>query len=56
VRKQQTAHLCQDRTIVVDFHDESTYFALLNQGRVFIDFVVASVLALGFQLKHSPAC
>jgi hypothetical protein len=46
----------EDRTIVVDFHDEATYLGLLSQRKAFLDFVVAFLLAIGFQLKHKSAC
>lgn len=46
----------QDRTIVVDFHDEATYVHLLGQGKGFIDLVVAFILSIGFQLTHHPKC
>src|SRR5215510_11352442 len=45
-----------NRTITVDFHDETTYFKLLDDRRAFIEFVLAFLLALGFQLKHQAAC
>jgi hypothetical protein len=46
----------EDRTIVVDFQDEATYFHLLSQGKAFVDLVVAFLLSIGFQLKHKPHC
>jgi hypothetical protein len=30
-----------NRTITVDFHNEATYFALLSDGKAFIEFVLA---------------
>jgi hypothetical protein len=45
-----------NRTITVDFHDETTYFRLLDDGKAFVEFVLAFVLALGFQLTHKAAC
>jgi hypothetical protein len=45
-----------NRTITVDFHDETTYFKLLDDRRAFVEFVLAFLLALGFQLKHKVAC
>src|SRR5919106_1543914 len=45
-----------NRTITVDFHDETTYFKLLDDRRAFVEFVLAFLLALGFQLKHKAAC
>ena len=35
--KKQTHRRGQDRTIVVDFHDEATYVTLLGQGKAFKD-------------------
>ena len=46
----------QNRTITVDFHDETTYFKLLNDGKAFVEFVLAFILSLGFQLAHKPTC
>ena len=54
--QQQIPRVRKDRTSVVDFHDEATYVGLLSQGKVFLDFVVAFILPIGFQLKHKPAC
>jgi len=45
-----------NRTITVDFHDEATYFRLLDDGKAFVEFVLACVLALGFQLTHTATC
>jgi hypothetical protein len=45
-----------NRTITVDFHDETTYFRLLDDGKAFVEFVLAFVLALGFQLTHTATC
>jgi hypothetical protein len=54
---RNTARQTRDnRTITVDFHDETTYFKLLDDRRAFIEFVLAFLLALGFQLKHQVAC
>jgi hypothetical protein len=41
-----------NRTITVDFHDEATYFQLLDDGKAFVELVLAFLLALGFQLRH----
>jgi hypothetical protein len=54
--QQPTPHVREDRTIVIDFHDEATYYGLLDQGTAFLDFVVAFLLSLGFQLKHTQDC
>jgi hypothetical protein len=54
---RNTARQTRDnRTITVDCHDETTYFKLLDDRRAFIEFVLAFLLALGFQLKHQVAC
>ena len=46
----------ENHTITVDFHDETTYFALLGTTKAFLEFVLAFLLALGFQLKHKASC
>lgn len=46
----------QNRTITVDFHDEATYSQLLDNGKAFIEFVLAFILSLGFQLHHKSTC
>ncbi len=45
-----------NRTITVDFHDETTYFALLGNTHAFVEFVLAFLLSLGFQLLHKASC
>jgi hypothetical protein len=45
-----------NRTITVDFHDEATYFQLLDDGKAFVEWVLAFILALGFQLRHQTTC
>ena len=53
----QTAKVTREnRTITVDFHDETTYFALLGNTTAFVEFVLAFLLALGFQLLHKASC
>ena len=42
----------ENRTITVDFQNETTYAHLLNDGRAFIEFVLAFLLTLGFPLAH----
>jgi hypothetical protein len=50
----------QNRTITVDFHDETTYAELLGNTKAFVEFVLAFLLALesakyrGAPLRHSP--
>jgi hypothetical protein len=46
----------ENRTITVDFHDEATYFQLLDDGKAFVELVLAFLLALGFQLRHKATC
>jgi hypothetical protein len=46
----------QNRTITVDFQDEATYFQLLGDTKAFVEFVLAFLLALGFQLLHKTSC
>jgi len=46
----------ENRTITVDFHDETTYFALLDNTQAFIEFVLAFLLSIGFQLAHKATC
>jgi len=45
-----------NRTIVVDFQDEATYHSLRQDGRAFIEFVIAFIVSIGFQLKHKCDC
>jgi hypothetical protein len=42
----------ENRTITVDFQDESTYGRLLGDGKAFLECILAFLLSLGFQLKH----
>jgi hypothetical protein len=46
----------QNRTLTVDFQDPSTYFRLISDGKAFVEFVLAFILALGFQLYHNQWC
>jgi hypothetical protein len=46
----------QNRTITVDFSDEATYFELLSNGKAFVEFILAFILSLGFQLHHKSTC
>src|SRR5512145_2083767 len=54
--RNTTRQTRENRTITVDFHDEATYLQLLGDGKVFIEFVLAFLLALGFQLAHKATC
>ena len=46
----------ENRTITVDFQNESTYFQLLGDGKAFVECVLAFLLALGLQLAHKATC
>src|ERR671924_973767 len=46
----------ENRTITVDFHDEATYFRLIDDRKAFLECVLAFLLSLGFQLKHKATC
>ena len=46
----------ENRTITVDFHNESTCFQLIDDGKAFMEFVLAFILSIGFQLKHKSTC
>jgi hypothetical protein len=46
----------QNRTITIDFHDEATYVALVGHPKAFVEFVLAFLLSLGFQLFHKASC
>ena len=53
---QATKSTRQNRTITVDFQDEATYFQLLGNTQAFVEFVLAFLLALGFQLLDKANC
>jgi hypothetical protein len=46
----------ENRTITVDFQDETTYGRLMDDGKAFVEFVLAFLLSLGFQLTHKATC
>jgi hypothetical protein len=46
----------ENRTITVDFQNETTYFQLLGDGQAFVECVLAFLLALGFPLAHKATC
>jgi hypothetical protein len=46
----------ENRTITIDFQNETTYFQLLGDGKAFVELVLAFILSLGFQLKHKTTC
>src|SRR5215475_12976098 len=45
-----------NRTITIDFHNETTYCRLLDDGKAFVECVLAFLLALGLQLAHKATC
>src|SRR5215475_10018758 len=46
----------ENRTITIDFQDETTYFQALGDGKAFLELVMAFILSIGFQLKHKATC
>src|ERR1700741_1668964 len=46
----------ENRPIIVDFQNETTYVQLLGDGKAFLELVMAFILSLGFQLKHKTTC
>jgi hypothetical protein len=46
----------ENRTITVDFRSEATYVQLLGDGKAFLEWVMAFILSIGFQLKHQTTC
>jgi hypothetical protein len=42
----------ENRTITVEFRNETTYVQLLDDGKACVEWVLAFILALGFQLRH----
>jgi hypothetical protein len=54
--QKQARQTRENRTITLDFQNEATSFALLDDGKAFIECVLAFVLSLGFQLKHKATC
>src|SRR6266851_5326954 len=53
---QSAKPIRENRTITVDFHYESTYFQLIDDGKAFMEFVLAFILSIGFQLNHKVTC
>jgi hypothetical protein len=45
----------ENRTLTIDFQDETTYFQLLGDSKAFVELVIAFILSIGFQLKHKAA-
>jgi hypothetical protein len=46
----------ENRTITVDFQNETTYVQLLGDGKAFLELVMAFILSIGLQLKHQATC
>src|SRR5246127_2619216 len=46
----------ENRTITVDFQNETTYVQLLGDGKAFVELVLAFIMPLGFQLAHKATC
>src|SRR2546429_5451769 len=46
----------ESRTIIVDCQNETTYVQLLDDGKAFLELVMAFPLALGFHLAHKATC
>src|SRR5262245_61495860 len=53
---QTTKVTRQNRTLTVDFQDPSTYSELIRNGKAFVEFVLAFILSIGFQLAHKTTC
>jgi hypothetical protein len=53
---QTTKATRQNRTLTVDFQGPSTYFELIRNGKAFVEFVLAFILSIGFQLAHKATC
>src|SRR5438132_3580147 len=51
-----TKPIRHNRTITVDFRDETIYCALLGNTKAFVECVFAFFLTLGFQLLHKARC
>jgi hypothetical protein len=44
------------RTITVDVRNETTAVQLLGDGKALLEWVMAFILSIGFQLKHQATC
>jgi hypothetical protein len=54
--RSQTKPPRENRTITVDFRDETAYFRLIEDRKAFLECVIAFILSLGFQLQHKATC
>jgi len=46
----------ENRTITVNFQNETTYVQLLGDGKACVEVVRAFLLSLGFPLQHKATC
>ena len=46
----------QNRALTVDFHDKTTYWQLLDDGKAFVELVLVFILSIGFQRYHKSTC
>jgi len=46
----------EDHTITVDFKTTEAYLRIIQDGKAFIEFVVAFLVSIGVQLKHRKGC
>src|SRR4029434_5978623 len=53
---QTTQVTRQNRAPTVELQEPSTYFELFNDGKAFVEFVLAFILSIGFQLAHKTTC
>jgi hypothetical protein len=54
VPEATAAQTRDNRTITIDFHDETPYAHLLNKA--FLDYGLAFILSIGLQLIHQDPC
>lgn len=50
--KRTSKRKYKNRTLTVDFQDEANYRHLYQDGKAFVECVVAFILSPGFQRKH----
>jgi hypothetical protein len=46
----------ENRTMTIDFQNETTYVQLLGDGKAFVEWVLAFIRSLGFQHKPKTTC
>ncbi len=46
----------KNRTIIVDFGNEDQYQEIILDTKIFLEFVIAYILSLDFQLLHKSSC